>query len=82
MVLAVSVGSAPEEVGASVEPKRETMREMPAALYCCLMEVRSEAVSWVHSSALSKAPSVRRKERALWIQMEDETKNQRIKEVG
>ena len=31
MVLAVSVGSAPDDVGASVEPKAETIREMPAS---------------------------------------------------
>ena len=51
MVFAVAIGSAPEEVGASVEPKRETIIEIPAEAYCSLMSERCASVSQVHSSA-------------------------------
>lgn len=53
MVCAVLTGSAPLEVGASVEPNKETMSLIPAAEYWDLMVLRCAAESWVHSSALS-----------------------------
>lgn len=68
MVFAVEIGSAPDEVGASVEPKTLTMILIPAAAYWDLTELRWAAVNWVHSSALSKAPSVSKKANALIIQ--------------
>ena len=45
MVFAVAIGSAPVEVGASVEPKRETMSEIPAEAYCSLILERCASVS-------------------------------------
>ena len=51
MVLAVSTGSAPEDVGASVAPNAETIRDILAAAYCALMAERWSAVMAVHSSA-------------------------------
>ncbi len=51
MVLAVATGSAPEVVGISVEPKTDTIREIPAAAYCDLIADLSELVSDAHSAA-------------------------------
>lgn len=67
-MLAVDTGSAPVEVGASVEPNTETMSLIPAAAYCDLIVFRASAPIATHSSAWSKAPSVRRKDKALCIQ--------------
>lgn len=49
IVFAVAIGSYPEEVGVSVDPKRDTMSEMPAASYSERIEERSEAVNCSHS---------------------------------
>ena len=62
---AVEVGSAPEVVGTSDEPKAETMSLIPAASYSDLTVARSDAERVVHSYALSHAPSRRRNESRL-----------------
>jgi hypothetical protein len=64
IVLAVAMGSAPLEVGTSVEPKADTTSLMPAAAYSDLMLARWLALKLTHSSALSQAPSIRRNESA------------------
>jgi hypothetical protein len=51
IVFAVAMGSAPLEVGTSVDPKTDTTSLIPAAAYCDLMEDRWLAVNVVHSSA-------------------------------
>lgn len=51
MVLAVATGSAPLVVGASVDPNKETINLIPAAVYCDLTVVRWEADNEVHSAA-------------------------------
>ena len=61
MVLAVLLGSAPDEVGVSVEPNTDTINAIPASLYSALVVLRSSAVSEAHPSALSQAPSVSKK---------------------
>lgn len=58
------IGSAPVEVGASVEPKADTTSLIPAAAYWDLILERWLALRLTHSSALSQAPSIKRKESA------------------
>ena len=60
IVLAVLLGSAPDDVGVSVEPKAETINAMPASLYAALVVLRSAAVREAQPWALSHAPSVSR----------------------
>lgn len=65
IVFAVPTGSAPVDVGASVEPNAETTRLTPASAYCDLTVARWSAVSHVHSTALSAGPERSRNDRAL-----------------
>lgn len=60
-------GSAPVDVGTSVDPKAATKSLIPAALYCDLIEARSLAERVVHSYALSHAPSINQKDRMLYV---------------
>lgn len=59
MVLAVTTGSAPEDVGMSVDPNTETISLIPAAAYCDLIVALSASVYVVHSYAFKLSRSIK-----------------------